>query len=107
MLTPDIQSILNSIPHQIPGQDIVQFEKLDDRVAIANNLCANIIGVNENNIEWCPNDEPPNHLETLAGVVGCSSRFRSGDHHRSSSRTQTDYQSVYFAKLTKIKDEKT
>jgi hypothetical protein len=65
MLTLDIQSILNSIPHQIPRQDIVQFEKLDDRVAIANDLCANIIGINENNIEWCPNDEPPNHLETL------------------------------------------
>jgi hypothetical protein len=65
MLTLDIQSILNSIPHEIPWQDIVQFEKLDDRVAIANNLCANIIGVNENTIEWCPNDEPPNHLETL------------------------------------------
>ncbi len=65
MLTLDIKSILNSIPHQMPWQDIVQFEKLDDRVAIANNLCANIIGINENNIEWCPNDEPPNHLETL------------------------------------------
>ncbi|MEG3976068.1 hypothetical protein QT970_15810 [Microcoleus sp. herbarium8] len=65
MLTLDIQSILNSIPHKIPWQDIVQFEKLDGRVAIANDLCANIIGVNENTIEWCPNDDPPNHLETL------------------------------------------
>jgi hypothetical protein len=107
MLTPDIQSILYSIPHQSPWPDIVQFEKLDDRVAIANNLCANIIGINENTIEGCPNDEPPNHLETLARVVGCPSRFRSGYRQRSSSRTQTDYQSVYFAKLTKIKDETT
>ncbi|MFB8793597.1 MAG: hypothetical protein U7126_05025 [Microcoleus sp.] len=51
MLTLDIQSILNSLPHKIPWQDIVQFEKLDDRVAIANALCANIIVVNENTIE--------------------------------------------------------
>ena len=65
MLTLDIQSILNSIPHKIPWQDIVQFEKLDDRVAIANALCANIIVVNENTIEWCPNNDTPNHLETL------------------------------------------
>ena len=36
MLTLDIQSILNSIPNEISWQDIVQFEKLDDRVAIAN-----------------------------------------------------------------------
>jgi hypothetical protein len=65
MLTLDIQSILNSLPHKIPWPDIVQFEKLDDRVAIANDLCANIIVVNENTIEWCPNDDTPNHLETL------------------------------------------
>jgi len=65
MLTLDIQSILNSLPHKIPWQDIVQFEKLEDRVAIANALCANIIAVNENTIEWCPNDDTSNHLETL------------------------------------------
>jgi hypothetical protein len=65
MLTLDIQSILNSIPHEIPRHFTVQFEKLDDRVAIAKNLCANIIGVNENTIEWCPNDELPDRLETL------------------------------------------
>jgi hypothetical protein len=29
MLALDIQSILNSIPHEIRWQDIVQFEKLD------------------------------------------------------------------------------
>ena len=42
MLTLDIQSILNSIPNEISWQDIVQFEKLDDRVVIANDLCANV-----------------------------------------------------------------
>jgi len=65
MLTLDIQSILNFIPNEISWQDIVQFEKLDDRVAIANDLCANIIGVNESTIEWCPNENPPEHLEKL------------------------------------------
>jgi hypothetical protein len=65
MLTLDIQSILESIPHEVPWSDIVQFDKLDERVAIANAFCANIIGVNENYIEWCPNDEPPSMKETL------------------------------------------
>jgi hypothetical protein len=51
MLTLDIQSILNSIPNEISWQDIVQFEKLDERASIANELCANIIGVNESTIE--------------------------------------------------------
>jgi hypothetical protein len=65
MITLDIQSILSSIGNEVPWQDIVQFEKLDERVAIANELCANIIGVNEGYIEWCPNDDPPSRLETL------------------------------------------
>lgn len=65
MLTLDLQSILESIPHEVRWSDIVQFDKLDQRVAIANELCANIIGVNENYIEWCPNDEPPTMKETL------------------------------------------
>lgn len=65
MITLDIQSILSSIGNEVRWQDIVQFEKLDARVAIANELCANIIGVNEGYIEWCPNDDPPSSLETL------------------------------------------
>lgn len=65
MLTIDVQSILNSIPNQVEWQDIIQFEQLDQRVTIANDLCANIIGVNESSIEWCPNEEPPNQMETL------------------------------------------
>ena len=79
MLAPDIQSILNSILHEIRWQDIVQFEKIDDRVTIADDFCANIIGVNEGTIQSCPNENPPSQLETLARVVGCASRFRSGD----------------------------
>ena len=65
MITLDIQSILSSIGNEVRWQDIVQIEKLDDRVAIANELCANIIGVNEGYIDWCPNDDPPSRLETL------------------------------------------
>ncbi|NMG10374.1 hypothetical protein [Brasilonema sp. UFV-L1] len=65
MITLDVQSILSSIPNEVIWQDIVQFDKLDERVATANDLCPNIIGVNESCIEWCPNDHPPSHLETL------------------------------------------
>jgi hypothetical protein len=65
MLTLDVQTILDSISNEVLWQDIVQFDKLDERVAIANDLCANIIGVNEGYIEWCPNDEPASRLETL------------------------------------------
>lgn len=65
MLTLDVQTILNSIPNEVAWQDIVQFEQLDDRVAIANDFCPNMVGVNDGFIEWCPNDEPPSYLERL------------------------------------------
>lgn len=65
MLTIDVKSILNSIPNEVPWANIVHFDKLDERVAIANDLCANIIGVNEGYVEWCPNDDPPSKIETL------------------------------------------
>ncbi|MBE9059283.1 hypothetical protein [Sphaerospermopsis sp. LEGE 08334] len=65
MLTLDLQSILNSIPNQVNWQDIIQFNKLDERVAIANDIFPNLIGVNEGYIEWCPDNDPPTHLETL------------------------------------------
>ncbi|TAE55606.1 MAG: hypothetical protein EAZ76_15490 [Nostocales cyanobacterium] len=65
MLTLDLQSILNSIPNEVNWQDIVQFNKLDERVAIANDIFPNLIGVNEGYIEWCPDNEPPTLLETL------------------------------------------
>jgi len=65
MLTLDVQTILNSIPHEVRWEDIVQFKKLNERVAVANDVCANIVGINEGSIEWCPNDEPPSMLETF------------------------------------------
>jgi hypothetical protein len=81
MLALDIQSILNSIPHEIRWQDIVQFEKIDDRVTIADDLCANIIGVNEGTIECGSQRKPTQSIRNARLVVGCASRFRSGDRH--------------------------
>ncbi|WP_071187429.1 hypothetical protein [Trichormus sp. NMC-1] len=65
MLTLDVQSILTSITNEVDWENIIQFEKLDERVEIGNMLCPNLIGVNEGYIEWCPNSEPPSQLETL------------------------------------------
>ncbi len=65
MLTLDVETILNSIPNEVAWKDVVQLDKLDDRVAIANDFCPNIVGVNDGSIEWCPNEEPPSYLEKL------------------------------------------
>lgn len=65
MLTLDVQSILSSIANEVAWENIIQFEKLDQRVDTANMLCPNLIGVNEDYIEWCPNSEPPSRVEIL------------------------------------------
>jgi hypothetical protein len=65
MLTLDVQSILTLIPKEVAWKNIIQFVKIDERVALANELCPNLIGVNQDYIEWYPNDEPPSQIETL------------------------------------------
>ncbi|MEB3339340.1 hypothetical protein [Okeania sp.] len=65
MLTLDVETILNSIPGEVAWENVVQLDKLDERVAIANDFFPNIIGVNDDSIEWCPNEEPPSYLEKL------------------------------------------
>jgi hypothetical protein len=65
MLTLDVQTILDSIPNEVLGKILYSSTNSMSVSSIANDLCANIIGVNEGYIEWCPDDEPPSLLETL------------------------------------------
>jgi hypothetical protein len=65
LLNKDIKSIVKSINYQVPWQEIVEFEKMDERVAIANCIFANLIGVNEGYIECCPSDNTPSLMETF------------------------------------------
>jgi|SRR6266850_1355594 len=44
---------------------VVDFERMDERVSSANTAFKNLIGVNEEYIEWCPNDDPPDVDEAL------------------------------------------
>lgn len=64
-MQPDVESILNSINSKVPWQEVVEFEKIDERVAVANSILPNLIGMNDGYIEWCPNNEPPTLIETL------------------------------------------
>ena len=65
LLPSDIKIILNSISYSALWQDIVEFEKLDERVAIVNCIFANLIGVNNGYIECCPSDNAPSLMESF------------------------------------------
>ena len=58
--------IPEDLPNEIPWDDIERFDDLDTRVSAINCLFANIIGVNDGYVEWCPNDDPPTDGEYLA-----------------------------------------
>jgi hypothetical protein len=51
---------------KIRHSDVEDFNDIDTRVSAIECLYPNIIGVNENEIEWCPNEEPPTKEEYLA-----------------------------------------
>ncbi len=51
---------------EIAHNKVEEFNELDTRVSAIDCLYANIIGVNENTIEWCPNEEPPLVEEYIA-----------------------------------------
>jgi hypothetical protein len=59
-------SIPNELPSEVKYGEIENFEDLETRVSAIDSLFANIIGVNEDFVEWCPNEDPPSRQEYLA-----------------------------------------
>ena len=61
-----------SIPKELPSEvkygEIENFDDINTRVSAIDCLFVNIIGVNENTVEWCPNEEPPSKEEYLAWI---------------------------------------
>ena len=53
-------------PSIVPWSEVVDFDQLDERLSCIDCLYANILGVNDGDVEWCPNDEPASKEETLA-----------------------------------------
>jgi hypothetical protein len=55
----ELSKILESIPRLVRNDIIVDFKGLDVRISAVSVLFANTIGVDENHIEFCPENEPP------------------------------------------------
>jgi hypothetical protein len=58
--------IPKDMPREIPWGEIERFDDLDVRISAVNCLFANLIGVNDGCIEWCPDNDPPTRDEYLA-----------------------------------------
>lgn len=58
--------IPEKFPREVPWGDIERFDDFDVRVSAIGCIFANIIGVNDGYVEWCPNGDPPSRDEYLA-----------------------------------------
>ena len=64
----ELENILKSVPNEVEFSEIIEFEKLDDRISAVGVLFANTIGVNEKSIEFCPDNEPPLIEEIISWI---------------------------------------
>lgn len=60
------REILIAPPETVAWTDVVDFDRLDERLSCIDCLFVNILSVSEDHVEWCPNDDPPSKSETLA-----------------------------------------
>jgi len=59
---------LEKTPTEVSWDDIEEPDRFDERRSAVDCLFINTIGVNEDYVEWCPNDEPPDMEEQLAWI---------------------------------------
>jgi len=64
----ELENILKSIPKEVEFNDIIEFDKLDERISAVGVLFANTIGVNEKSVEFCPDNEPPLFEEIISWI---------------------------------------
>lgn len=59
-------------PRRVPWSTVVDRGNVDERVSAVTCLFGSVIGVNEDNIEWVPDDIPSSENERLAWVWLCN-----------------------------------
>ena len=71
----ELNMILKSVPTEVKFNEIVEIDKMDERISAVGALCANTIGVYEDYIEFCPDNEPPLKDEELSWIWVLSPDF--------------------------------
>lgn len=64
----ELEKILETVPVEVPWNQIVEFDKFDERQSAVTVLYSNTIGVRENYIEFCPDYAPPLREEILSWI---------------------------------------
>lgn len=64
----ELDQIIESIPKEVQWSKIVDFDNFDERLSAISVLFVNTVGVCENYIEFCPDNEPPFREEELSWI---------------------------------------
>lgn len=64
----ELNKIIESIPKEVSWKEIIDFDNFDERLSAISVLFVNTIGVCENYIEFCPDNEPPLREEELSWI---------------------------------------
>lgn len=64
----ELSKILESIPETVLFSEIVDFDNFDERLSAIGVLFINTIGVCDDYIEFCPDNEPPLREEKLSWI---------------------------------------
>ena len=67
-MTEDYKQLINSTPIEVKFFDILEFDKLDERVSAIGVLYSNTIGVCDGYVEFCPDNEPPLLEEKISWI---------------------------------------
>ena len=64
----DLKTLIDSTPIEVKFSNIVDFDRLDERISAVGVLYVNTIGVCDGYIEFCPDNEPPLTSEIISWV---------------------------------------
>jgi hypothetical protein len=67
-MAADFKSLIDFTPKEVSFKDIVDFNRLDERISAVGVLFANTIGVSDGYIEFCPDNEPPLIEEIISWI---------------------------------------
>lgn len=64
----ELETLLTELPLEIKFSEVKEIDQLDERISAVGTLFANTIGMLEDGIEFCPDEEPPEVEESLSWV---------------------------------------
>jgi hypothetical protein len=69
---------VKKIPKTVRFTDIQQLETMEDRFFAVDRTIGTILGMNEDSVDFCPNDKPPNRDEILAWLWIIHPEYKAG-----------------------------